>query len=110
MDTPVPAGRVTRTHEDAPFRRCMGPMLAFLVPFAARLIIPIAALDSATSPRSTPLMTADELAALLRVPRRTIFSWVDAGLMPSIHCGPRLLRFSQEDLDEFFRRSAEAAP
>lgn len=54
------------------------------------------------------LLTAADVAARYQVPVRTPYSWVDQGLMPARRCG-RLLRFTEEDLAEFERRSAEAA-
>lgn len=62
---------------------------------------------SAHSP--TPLMTADEVAAILRLPsRRSVYSLVDQGLLPYVSVG-RHLRFSEDHLAELYRRSAEAA-
>jgi excisionase family DNA binding protein len=55
------------------------------------------------------LLTAADVAARYRVPVRTPYSWVDQGLLPARRCGKVLLRFTEEDLAEFERRSAEAA-
>ena len=56
------------------------------------------------------LLTTAEVARLLRVPRRTVYSFVDQGLLPYQRVGTRLLRFTEADVDEFLRRSAEVAP
>ena len=64
----------------------------------------------ARSERLQRLLTAQDLAERFQVPRRTIFSWVDQGLLPAHRAGKRLLRFTDGDAEEFMRRSAEAAP
>ena len=61
--------------------------------------------------RATVWLTADGVAALLALPsRRTVYAFVDQGLLPYHRVGTRLLRFSQADIDECLRRSAEATP
>ena len=64
----------------------------------------------ARSERLHRLLTAQDLAERFQVQRRTIWSWVDQGLLPFHRCGTRLLRFTDEDIKEFLRRSDEAAP
>ena len=52
-----------------------------------------------------PFMTADELAALLSVRRRTVYDWCDKGILPARRVGKRLLRFTPADVAELLRRS-----
>jgi excisionase family DNA binding protein len=56
------------------------------------------------------LMDAKHVAAKLSVKPRTVYSLVDQGLLPYHRVGKRLIRFTQADVDELFRRSAELAP
>lgn len=58
----------------------------------------------------TRWLSADQVAALFQVPRRTIYAWADSGRLGSHRVGGRLLRFTEQDLDEFLRRSDELAP
>lgn len=51
------------------------------------------------------LRDAKQVAALWGVTARTVYSWVDQGLMPCQRLGARLIRFSERDLAEFLRRS-----
>ena len=55
------------------------------------------------------LFTAEDVAARFRVPRRTVYLWVDAGLLPATRVGPRLLRFSSDDL-RLFLAVSESLP
>jgi excisionase family DNA binding protein len=55
------------------------------------------------------LMDAKQVAELLGVKPRTVFSLVDGGWLPAHRVGPRLLRFSAENIAELYRRSEEAA-
>ena len=52
-------------------------------------------------------MTAEEVAAVLRVPKRTVYVWRDQGRLSARRLGPRLIRFTAEDVREFLRRSEE---
>jgi excisionase family DNA binding protein len=45
-----------------------------------------------------PLMTADEAAQLLRVPRSTLYELVRSRGLPHVRIGERGLRFSRSDL------------
>lgn len=56
------------------------------------------------------LLTAQDLAERFQVSRRQVYVWIDQGYLPAHRLGSRLLRFTDEDVDEFLRRSAEAAP
>ena len=80
-----------------------------LVLRAARLAIAIAALTSTPTPQSGPWLTADDVAALLKVPRRSVYALVDGGWLPCQKIGLRRIRFNEEHLAELYRRSAEAA-
>ena len=51
------------------------------------------------------LLTADEAAALLKVPASTIRHWVREGRMPCYRLGPRAMRFTRELLLEFVRET-----
>ena len=44
---------------------------------------------------SCDLMTYDETAALLGLPKGTLYSWVHERRVPHIRLGPRLVRFSR---------------
>ena len=59
---------------------------------------------------SSGWMTADEVAALLRVPRRSVYALIDGGWLPCQKIGPRLIRVSEDHLAELYRRSSQAAP
>ena len=81
-----------------------------LVLRAARLAIAIAALTSTPTPQSGPWLTADDVAAILKVPRRSVYALVDGGWLPCQKIGRRLIRFNEDHLAELYRRSAESAP
>jgi excisionase family DNA binding protein len=51
--------------------------------------------------QSDPLLTADEAARLLRVPRSTLYELVRSRGLPHIRIGERGLRFTRSDLDEW---------
>lgn len=44
------------------------------------------------------LLTPADVASFLRVPRRTVYQWIDSGLLPSHRVGERLLRIFREDV------------
>jgi excisionase family DNA binding protein len=48
-------------------------------------------------------------AELLGVKPPTVRTWIDQGLLAHVRAGPRLIRISPQAIDEFLRRSAEAA-
>lgn len=50
---------------------------------------------------SQPLLTADEAARLLHVPRSTLYELVRSRGLPHIRIGERGLRFTRSDLDEW---------
>lgn len=43
------------------------------------------------------LLTPADVAALLRIPHRTVYQWIDSGLLPCHRLGKRLLRIFRED-------------
>lgn len=60
-------------------------------------------MSGASNPLSPaePLLTADEAARLLRVPRSTLYELVRSRGLPHIRIGERGLRFTRSDLDEW---------
>jgi excisionase family DNA binding protein len=46
-----------------------------------------------------PLLTADEAASLLRVPRSTLYELVRSRGLPHVRIGDRALRFTRADLE-----------
>lgn len=50
---------------------------------------------------SEPLLTTDEAARLLRVPRSTLYELVRSRGLPHVRIGERGLRFTRSDLDEW---------
>ena len=55
-------------------------------------------------------MTADEVAALLQVPRRQIYTWRDQGRLRARRLGPRLIRFTADDVRSFLEASERLSP
>ena len=51
--------------------------------------------------RGCDLMTYEETAALLGVPKGTLYSWVFERRVPHVRLGPRLVRFSRKALAEW---------
>jgi excisionase family DNA binding protein len=51
--------------------------------------------------QSEPLLTTDEAARLLRVPRSTLYELVRSRGLPHIRIGERGLRFTRSDLDQW---------
>jgi len=56
---------------------------------------------------SSRLLTADDMADMLSVPRRTVYSLVDQGHLRALRVGSRLLRFHPADVAEFLERARE---
>ena len=48
-----------------------------------------------------PVITAEEIASLLRVSRQTVNKWADYGLIGAIRPSDRVLRFLREDVIAF---------
>jgi excisionase family DNA binding protein len=60
------------------------------------------------SPRlgpSAPLLTSDEAARLLRVPRSTLYELVRSRGLPHVRIGDRALRFMRADLEDWVARN-----
>lgn len=51
--------------------------------------------------QSEPLLTTDEAARLLRVPRSTLYELVRSRGLPHVRIGERGLRFTRSDLHEW---------
>jgi excisionase family DNA binding protein len=51
--------------------------------------------------QSEPLLTTEEAARLLRVPRSTLYELVRSRGLPHVRIGERGLRFTRSDLDEW---------
>ena len=67
-----------------------------------------------TRPRSLSeeprLHTAGELSRRYAVRVRTIYTWVDAGLIRPTYVGRRLVRFTDEAVQEFEKATREGIP
>jgi excisionase family DNA binding protein len=60
------------------------------------------------SPRlgpSAPLLTSDEAARLLRVPRSTLYELVRSRGLPHVRIGERALRFLRADLEDWIAQN-----
>jgi excisionase family DNA binding protein len=60
------------------------------------------------SPRlgpSAPLLTSDEAACLLRVPRSTLYELVRSRGLPHVRIGERALRFLRADLEDWIAQN-----
>jgi excisionase family DNA binding protein len=55
-------------------------------------------------------VTIGELAEYWRISRKQIYKQIDAGTLPAIRLGPRLLRIRTVDAVEFERRANMQAP
>jgi excisionase family DNA binding protein len=56
-------------------------------------------IDSTRRGPSSPLLTADEAARLLHVPRSTLYELVRSRGLPHVRIGDRALRFTRADLE-----------
>ena len=65
-------------------------------------------LGAAAGPREG-LLTARDLAERFQVPRRTIYAYVDSGALECLHVGPKLLRFSEDQVRAFLDRDEDVA-
>jgi len=50
------------------------------------------------------LLTPEDVSAFLNVPRRTVYQWIDSGLLPSYRVGPRLIRIFRQDVLTLLQR------
>jgi excisionase family DNA binding protein len=57
---------------------------------------------------TAPLLTADEVAARLRVPRTWVYRAAREGTLPSVQCG-RYRRFDETDVDRWIGRQRSAS-
>lgn len=53
-----------------------------------------------------PVLTPADVAQLFRVPRRTVYAWIDSGVLPSRRVGSRLLRILRRDVLALLEQSA----
>jgi excisionase family DNA binding protein len=58
-----------------------------------------------TTVANTVLITAEEIAALLKVSVKSIYRWANEGRLPAFREG-RLIRFLESDVEEFIRTRA----
>lgn len=54
------------------------------------------------STSDTRWLTAEDLAAELRIPKQTIYKWRVEGFGPTAHKIGRHLRFSRDDVDDWY--------
>lgn len=70
-------------------------------------------LDQKTGvPNSLDLYTVAEIAVILSVSRKSVFTWISQGLLPAIRLGPgqRLLRIRRNDLEDFIAQQHFSSP
>lgn len=59
-----------------------------------------------TSPQGTALLNIPEVATELRVTRSTVYRYIEDGILPTVHIGPRrLTRVTREALNDFISAS-----
>ena len=61
------------------------------------------------STSDTRWLTAEDLAAELRIPQQAIYKWRVEGFGPTAHKIGRHLRFSREDVDDWYSTMQEDA-
>jgi len=59
-------------------------------------------METRTNFLNAPLVTAQQVAALLRVSPKTIYRWAQDGLLPASREG-KLVRFLESDVEAFVR-------
>jgi excisionase family DNA binding protein len=57
-----------------------------------------------------PLMTADQVAELLAVPKARVWSMSRRGEIPTVRIGPRDVRYRAEDVDAWIARRTTSRP
>lgn len=62
-----------------------------------------------SSTTTAPLLRVNEVAQLLSIGRRTVYTLVAAGELPAVRVGERL-RFRPREIDAYLERNREAAP
>ncbi len=58
-----------------------------------------------TDTHEAPTIDVGDLAKFLDVSENTIWRWVDTGLIGHHRLGPRLVRFTPQNVDDFISRS-----
>jgi len=61
-------------------------------------------------PEATPILTVDELAALLRVERKTIYAAITRGDIPGVRRVGRSIRISRDAVLDWLRTAHVRAP
>ena len=56
------------------------------------------------------LMTVEEAAEVLRAHRKTVYGWIEKGLLRAIKLPTGSLRVTEEAIDEFVKKGGEACP
>jgi excisionase family DNA binding protein len=59
-------------------------------------------MEARTALLSSPLVTAEEVATLLKVSPKSIYRWAKDGILPAFREG-RLVRFLESDVETFVR-------
>lgn len=59
-------------------------------------------METRTTVLNTVLITAEEIAAFLKVSPKSIYRWASEGRLPAFREG-RLIRFLESDVEEFIR-------
>jgi len=59
-------------------------------------------MEERTALLSSPLVTAEEVAALLKVSPKSIYRWARDGILPAFREG-RLIRFVESDVEAFIK-------
>jgi excisionase family DNA binding protein len=63
-----------------------------------------------SAPQGTALLKITEVAEELRVTRSTVYRYINDGLLPVVHIGPRqLTRIERTALAEYIRANGNAA-
>lgn len=50
---------------------------------------------------SKQFLSAKQIALYLNVSVKTVYKWVDRGLLEAEHIGPKLIRFDKEKVDQW---------
>jgi excisionase family DNA binding protein len=64
-----------------------------------------------TAPDTSPLLTVDQLAAILQLDRRTIERWTSAGKIPGlVKLSGRAIRFRRADVEKWIAAGCPTNP
>lgn len=66
-------------------------------------------METRTALLTSPLVTAEEVATLLKVSPKSIYRWAKDGLLPAFREG-RLVRFRESDVEAFVKDRIEGGP